>query len=66
LGVLWIIIQDVLWVSGSIILLIWNPFELSPSGNIIIAAIALIVLIMGVMQYIALPQTDNISKKALK
>ena len=49
LGVLLIIVQDFLWVLGSVILLIFQPFEISKTGNGIIAAIALIVLFMAVI-----------------
>ena len=50
LAVWWIIIQDALWVLGSIVLLIWDPFELSKIGNYLIAIVATIVFYMGVIQ----------------
>lgn len=54
LAVLWIIIQDYAWVLGSIILLIFNPFHVTQTGNIIIGIIAFIVLLLGITQMIAL------------
>jgi hypothetical protein len=60
-AVLWIIIQDFLWVIGSAILLIFNPFGISSTGNILIAIVALIVLAMGINQYKAIsnqPKND--------
>lgn len=53
LAVLWIIIQDFLWVIGSIILISFNPFQVTQNGTIIIGVIATIVLLMGVNQIIA-------------
>ena len=50
LAVLWIIIQDYAWVLGSLILMVFNPFEITLTGNFIIGIIALIVLYMGVNQ----------------
>lgn len=46
-----IIIQDWLWVIGSLILLIWNPFGISMIGNYIIAGVALIVTIFAILQH---------------
>lgn len=54
IAVLWIIIQDFLWVFASCIILITNPFQISNTGNIIISVIALIVLFMGLNQFFAL------------
>ncbi|TCI92187.1 hypothetical protein [Tenacibaculum sp. M341] len=54
LAVLWIIVQDYAWVLGSIILLIFNPFHVTQTGNIIIGIIAFIVLLLGITQMIAL------------
>lgn len=66
LGVLAIILQDYLWVLGSIILLITQPFEISKTGNVIIAAIALVVLLMAINQAKALAQIDSILIKGIK
>ncbi|MTI38537.1 type II toxin-antitoxin system RatA family toxin [Fulvivirga lutimaris] len=66
LGVLFIIIQDYLWVLVSMFILIFQPFEISVIGNSIIAVIALIVLYMAINQTKALAQTDNIYDKRIK
>ena len=50
----WIIIQDMLWVMGSIYLLAANPFLISPMGHYIIAVIAAVVFIMAINQSVAL------------
>jgi ribosome-associated toxin RatA of RatAB toxin-antitoxin module len=68
-AVLWIIVQDFLWVAGSIVLVIFNPFEISKAGNSTIAIIAFIVLFMGINQTKALAQVDrsnNIKKKQFR
>lgn len=59
LAILWIIIQDFIWVIGSIFLLVLNPFQITITGNIIIGIIALIVLFMGINQAKALAKIDN-------
>lgn len=56
LAILWIITQDFLWVIGSVVLLIWQPLGISAQGNYLIAAIAVIVLAMGINQYLALQE----------
>ena len=66
LAVLWIILQDYLWVVGSIILVIVKPFEISKTGNSIITTIAFVVLFMGLNQTNALAQTDTVKTKGLK
>ncbi|WP_282143035.1 type II toxin-antitoxin system RatA family toxin [Cellulophaga baltica] len=66
LGVLAIIIQDFLWILASSILLIFQPFEISRTGNSMIAVVALIVLLMAINQAKALAQTDYNSKKGRK
>ena len=63
IAVLWIIIQDFLWVIGSIILILLNPFDITSLGNLIIGFIAFIVLLMGLTQTRALNKkttTNNI------
>ncbi len=57
LAVSWIIIQDYIWVLGSLILIIFNPFNISMIGNLIIGIVALVVLFMGINQMIALKTT---------
>jgi len=47
----WIIIQDILWVLGSMFLIVFKPFTISQSGYGIIIIIALIVLFMAINQY---------------
>ena len=66
LRVLFIIVQDSLWVIGSVILLIFQPFDISMTGNGVIAAIALIVLLMAISQTNGLAQTDSIANKGIK
>ena len=57
--VLWIIIQDLLWVVGSVVLLIFNPFEISFLGNILVASVAVIVLFLGIGQYMGLLKMND-------
>lgn len=64
--VLWIIIQDTLWVTGSIILLVYLPFGISNTGNIIIAVVALIVALIAFYQASALSQIDALSTSGNK
>lgn len=52
--VLWIIVQDFLWVIGSIILILLNPFKITSTGIIITAVVALAVLYMAINQSLAL------------
>jgi len=66
LAVLWIIIQDFIWVIGSAVLLLLQPFNISNIGNNTIAAIALVVLFMGINQASALAQADSIGHKGRK
>lgn len=63
IAVLWIIIQDFLWVIGSFVIITVNLFEISKTGNSTIAIIATIVLFMGVNQYKALAQIDSLENK---
>lgn len=66
LAVLWIIVQDLLWVLGSIYLLIWDPFHISPEGNIVIALVATVVLIMALGQSKGLSQLDEDVQRGFK
>ncbi|NAY92176.1 hypothetical protein GTQ34_09615 [Muricauda sp. JGD-17] len=66
LAVLWIIVQDMLWVLASAVLLIFNPFNVTVEGNLIIALVAIVVLLIGIGQAKGLAQIDNKNKKALK
>ena len=49
--VYWIIIQDILWVLGSVVLLFLQPFGISTAGNILIAIVAFVVLVFAILQY---------------
>jgi uncharacterized membrane protein YjdF len=49
--VTWIIIQDLLWVVGSIVILTFRLFSLSAIGYGLIAIMAVIVAIFGYLQY---------------
>lgn len=57
--VMWIVIQDFLWVAGSAVLLALRPFGISTVGNIAIAVVAAIVAFMGYTQYTALEEEDR-------
>ena len=46
-GILFIILQDVLWVIGSLLILFFKPFGISAIGHIIIGTVALIVLLLA-------------------
>ena len=59
IAIIWIIIQDYIWVLGSLILIIFNPFKITFIGNLIIGIIALIVLYMGINQMIKLKKTTT-------
>lgn len=59
IAVIWICIQDFLWVVASIVLLALDPFQISSSGQIIIGVIASIVLYLGVTQLRALNVVKN-------
>ncbi len=58
-GVWAIISQDLLWVFGSLILLVVQPFGISLAGNITIALVALVVLAMAINQGRALGQLEK-------
>lgn len=58
-AIIWIIIQDFTWVLGSLLLIIFNPFKITLTGNMIIGIVALIVLFMGMNQLIELKKTAN-------
>ena len=64
--VLWITTQDMLWVIGSIILIVWNPFGISTVGNIIIGAVAIVVLLCGLGQARGLARIDEGTEKGKK
>jgi len=66
LAVIWIIIQDFIWVIGSAVLLILQPFNISSTGNNTLAIVALIVFFMAINQSSALAQTNNTNEKGRK
>ena len=59
MGIMWIITQDILWVLGSIYMLFVNPFSISPTGNITIAVVGSVVLIMAINQAVALSKQQT-------
>lgn len=59
LGVLFIILLDVLWIIGSLILLLFQPFEISNTGEGMIAGVALVVCFMAVLQAKVLAKIDS-------
>ncbi|MDO6472034.1 hypothetical protein [Maribacter sp. 1_MG-2023] len=62
LAVLWIIIQDILWVVASLMIIVLNPFVITSTGNLIIGIIAVIVLFMAINQTKALNQNKTATK----
>lgn len=66
MGVLSIIVQDLMWVVGSIVLLILNPFNISPTGNLAIGLVALVVFGLAMAQSQALAQTDAVPGEKVK
>jgi ribosome-associated toxin RatA of RatAB toxin-antitoxin module len=56
----------VLWVIGSVILLVFQPFEISNTGEVIIAGVALVVLLLALLQAKALAQIDKKGKGKIK
>lgn len=66
LAILWIITQDMLWVVGSVWLLIFHPFDFSRGGNYTIGVVALVVLLMALNQFSALAQVDSVQGKKMK
>ena len=49
-----IIIQDLAWVVGSAILLLWDPVDFSLAGQFIVGGVAVVVLILAMFQSIGL------------
>ncbi len=66
LGVLFIISQDILWVVGSILLLLFQPFSITATGNGILTFVAAVVLWMAFNQAKAMARIDEHSKKGFK
>ncbi|MFZ6010783.1 MAG: type II toxin-antitoxin system RatA family toxin [Bacteroidota bacterium] len=65
-GILWIVTQDLLWVFGSIVILILQPFDLTSEGNYAIATVALVVLGMGINQARHLSKLDELPGENVK
>ena len=59
LATLWIIIQDALWAIGTIVLIAFQPFDLTPAAYWIIALYALPVVIFVWFQGHGLSSVDN-------
>ena len=57
--IVWIIIQDTIWVMGSLLLVVFQPFGISVAGNYVIGSIALIVAFMAVSQAKALREVPK-------
>lgn len=64
--ILWITIQDILWVLGSLLLLLWKPFQISTEGNIVIGIVALFVLIFAIGQARELAKIDEKNNRGEK
>lgn len=45
-----IVVMDALWVMGSLILLLFDPFEVTELGQRVIGLVAILVAIFGVQQ----------------
>lgn len=61
-SILSIIVADFLWVLGSLLLLAFKPFQLSPGGYTVIALVAGMVLLFGLGQAQGLGQIDGAGK----
>ena len=48
------IVQDVLWVIGSIIIVVFDPVDLSTDGQRLVGAVALVVAFFAIIQALAL------------
>ncbi|WP_298899724.1 SRPBCC family protein [uncultured Psychroserpens sp.] len=66
LSVLWIIIQDLLWVIGSVILLLFDPFDITTEGHVIITIVAFVVLQLAFVQARGLARIDEEYTRGLK
>jgi ribosome-associated toxin RatA of RatAB toxin-antitoxin module len=54
-----IILLDALWVLSSIVLLLLNPFEFTQTGNMLVALVAMIVLVVATLQTMGLSTVDK-------
>lgn len=51
--------QDFIWVLASILLLIFDPFQFSTAGNVMITVVALIVLAFALFQVFAITRVNR-------
>ena len=51
---------DLIWVLASLIILILDPLQFKMTGNVIIAAVALIVLSIAIMQLFGIAKVDQV------
>ncbi len=61
--VLLIIAQDLLWVVGSVLLLILKPFSISSFGNTAIGIVAVIVFIFAILQWKSLSSEKAVENR---
>lgn len=61
-----IIVADLIWVLASIALLLFNPFDLTETGKLLVVIIALIVFVISFLQTIGLSKIDLNTKSGLK
>jgi ribosome-associated toxin RatA of RatAB toxin-antitoxin module len=66
LAILWIIIQDSIWVIASIAILIWRPFDISDAGYLLIDIMAFLVLTFAIFQSIGLSRIDTAKGSKIK
>ena len=66
LPILWIIIQDSVWVLASFAVLIWRPFAISDAGYLLIDMMAFLVLTFAIFQSIGLAQMDSLKGSKMK
>lgn len=58
-----IIYQDLAWVLGSVLLLIWRPFNISLAGYLMIGSVALVV---GAFAFLQFRATSSLEAKIQK
>jgi len=66
LNALIISLLDLIWVLASLIILILDPFQFKMTGDIIIAAVALIVLLIAIMQIFGITKLDQKNNSGYK
>ena len=65
-GLCLVIIQDIAWVAGSLLLLVFRPFDMAKPGYYLIAVAALVVLLLALAQSAVVAQTDTIPGRKIK